>query len=93
VQWLRSLVFVGQMYAMAVLAVFFTPWAIVDRAARSRGARLYAWVRWTASWMVGPADRGAGHAADGRGPDRRRNTRAFFDIIMIVSACRARSSS
>jgi 1-acyl-sn-glycerol-3-phosphate acyltransferase len=72
IQWLRSLVFVGQMYAMmAVLAVFYTPWAIVDRRGAFAGVHAYTrWVRWTASWMVGPQDRGARHAAHGRGPDR-----------------------
>ena len=32
-RWVRSLVFVVQMYlAMALLALVFTPWAILDRA-------------------------------------------------------------
>ena len=34
-RWVRSLVFVVQMYlAMALLALVFTPWAILDRAGR-----------------------------------------------------------
>jgi 1-acyl-sn-glycerol-3-phosphate acyltransferase len=55
VQWLRSLIFVGNVYlTMAVLGIVFAPWAMFS----SRGARLACftfcrWVRWTAVWMVG----------------------------------------
>jgi len=54
-QWLRSFVFVLQMYlAMAVLGIVFLPWALLS----TRGARLACltfcrWVRFTAAWMVG----------------------------------------
>ena len=55
VQWLRSLVFIVQMYAMmALMAVFFTPWAIFDRRGAFAAVHTYCtWVRWTAGWMVG----------------------------------------
>ena len=55
VQWVRSLVFNGQMYVMMlILAVIYLPWAIVDRAGAFAACHAYCrWVRWTASWMVG----------------------------------------
>ena len=54
-RWVRSLVFVVQMYlAMALLALVFTPWAILDRAGAFAGIRTYSrYVRWSARWMVG----------------------------------------
>ena len=54
-QWLRSLVFVVQMYlAMAVLGVVFLPWALFSpRGARTACKSYCRWVRWTARWMVG----------------------------------------
>jgi len=86
IQWIRSLIFNGQMYLMlALMAVFFTPWALVDRRGAFFAVRTYCrWVRWTAHWMVGlkseirgtvPTDAvlvGAKH-------------QSFFDVIMIVS--------
>jgi hypothetical protein len=74
VQWLRSLLFVSQMYLMmAVLAVFFTPWAIVDRRGAYAGIHTYCrWVRWTAAWMVGLRSEVRGEIPQGRGADRRQ---------------------
>jgi 1-acyl-sn-glycerol-3-phosphate acyltransferase len=55
VQWVRSLLFVLQMYvAMAVLAIAFLPAALVSLAWTYRAMHLFCWwVRWTADWMVG----------------------------------------
>ncbi len=55
IQWLRSLVFIGQMYfAMLPIGVFFFPWAMVSRRGAIFACRLYCrWVKWTAGWMIG----------------------------------------
>ncbi len=54
-QWLRSAVFVGQIYAMMlVLGLLFFPWALVSRRGALIACKTWcAWVRWTARWMVG----------------------------------------
>ena len=54
-QWLRSLLFVIQMYvAIVVIMLAYTPLALFDRTASLRWIKLYArWVRWTARVMVG----------------------------------------
>ncbi|MGP1356318.1 lysophospholipid acyltransferase family protein [Roseicyclus sp.] len=86
IQWLRSLVFVGQMYLMmAVLAVFFTPWAIVDRRGAFAGVHAYTrWVRWTASWMVGLKTEVRGTPPQGEVLIAAKH-QSFLDIIIIVS--------
>jgi len=87
-QYVRSLLFVGQMYVMmAVLAVYFTPWAIVDRRGAFAGIRTYCrWVRWTASWMVGLKSEIRGEVPEGEVLIASKH-QSFFDIIMIVSVC------
>ena len=85
-RWVRSLVFVTQMYlAMAVLALVFTPWAILDRAGAFAGIRTYCrYVRWSARWLVGLD-------SEVRGPvpvDEvmiAAKHQSFFDIILICS--------
>ncbi len=54
-QWLRSLLFIGQMYlAMAVLAVIYLPWALFSPAGAHAACHAYCrWVFWTLGWMVG----------------------------------------
>ncbi len=86
IQWLRSLIFVGQMYAMmAVLAVFYTPWAIFDRRGAFAGIHAYTkWVRWTASWMVGLKTEVRGTPPTGEVLIASKH-QSFLDIIMIVS--------
>lgn len=86
VQWLRSLVFVGQMYLMmAVLAVFFTPFAIVSRPWAFHAIHAYCrWVRWTARWMVGLRSEVRGEVPSDEVLIASKH-QSFFDIIMIVS--------
>ena len=86
-QWVRSLVFIVQMYAMMpVIGVVFFPWAVVSRNGALAACKAYCkWVCWTAGWMVGlrtevrgtpPADQvliAAKH-------------QSFLDIIMIFSS-------
>ena len=85
-QWLRSLVFVGQMYLMmAVLALYFTPLAALDRKWAFAGVRTYCrWVRWTARWMVGLRSEVRGTVPTGEVLIASKH-QSFFDIIIIVS--------
>lgn len=86
-QWFRSLVFVGQMYAMmALMAVFFTPPAIFSRVWVYRAVHTYCWwVRWTAGWMVGLKSEIRGTPPTDEVLIASKH-QSFFDIIMIVSA-------
>ena len=85
VQWLRSLIFIGQMYVMMlVLAIFYTPFALFSREWAFKAIHAYTgWVRWTAGWMVGLQ-------SEIRGTPPTDNVliaskhQSFFDIIMIV---------
>jgi 1-acyl-sn-glycerol-3-phosphate acyltransferase len=83
----RSLLFVGQMYAMMpILAVFYTPWAIVDRRGAFAGVHAYTrWVRWSASWMVGLKTEVRGTPPTGEILIASKH-QSFLDVIMIVSA-------
>lgn len=86
IQSLRSLLFVGQMYAMmALMAVFFTPWAILDRRGAFAGVHTYCrWVRWTAAWMVGLRTEIRGKVPTEEVLIASKH-QSFLDIIMIVS--------
>lgn len=55
IQWLRSLLFVGQMYlAMLVIAVIYFPWAVVSPAGAHAACHAYCrWVIWTLGGMTG----------------------------------------
>ncbi|PWE32526.1 1-acyl-sn-glycerol-3-phosphate acyltransferase [Maritimibacter sp. 55A14] len=85
-RWLRSLVFVGQMYAtMALMAVFFTPLAMLDRKWAFAAVRTYCrWVRWTARWMVGLRSEVRGAVPQDEVLVCAKH-QSFFDIILIVS--------
>ncbi|MBV0913227.1 1-acyl-sn-glycerol-3-phosphate acyltransferase [Rhodobacteraceae bacterium ASV31] len=86
-RWLRSLIFVVQMYAMmAVLAVFFTPFAIFSRDWAFRAVHTYCgWVRWTAAWMVGLRSEVRGTVPSGEVIVASKH-QSFFDIILLVHA-------
>lgn len=85
-RWLRSLVFVGQMYLMmAVLAAFFTPFAIFSRDWAFHAVHAYCrWVRWTARWMVGLRTEVRGTVPTGEVMIASKH-QSFLDIIIIVS--------
>ena len=86
VQWLRSLLFVGQMYLMmAVFAVVFTPFALISRRWAFHAIHTYChWVRWTARWMVGLRSEIRGEVPQGEVLVASKH-QSFFDIILIVS--------
>ncbi len=85
--WLRSLAFVGQMYAMmALMALVFTPWAALDRRGAFAGVHAYCrWVRWTAAWMVGLRSEVRGTPPQAEALIAAKH-QSFFDIILICSA-------
>lgn len=85
-QWLRSLAFAVQAYAMmALMAVFFTPWAIVDRRGAFAGVHTWCrWVRWTATWMIGLRSEVRGPIPSGEVMIAAKH-QSFFDIIILVS--------
>lgn len=86
IQWVRSLLFVIQMYLMmAIMAVFFTPLAMVRRTWAFTAIHTYCnWVRWTAAWMVGLRSEIRGQVPTDEVLIASKH-QSFFDIIMIVS--------
>lgn len=86
VQWLRSLVFVGQMYVMLpVIGLLYMPGAIVSRKGAVRGCKAYCnWVRWTARWMVGLRTEVRGTPPEGQVLIASKH-QSFLDILLIYS--------
>ncbi len=86
IQWLRSLFFAFQAYLMmALMAAFFTPWALFDR--RGAFAAVHTWcryVRWSASWMIGLRSELRGEIPTGEVMIAAKH-QSFFDIIILVS--------
>lgn len=84
--WIMSVLFIVQMYTMmALMAVFFTPWAIVDRKGAFAGVHTYCrWVRWTARLMVGLRSEVRGKVPEGEALIASKH-QSFFDIIIICS--------
>jgi len=87
VQWLRSLLFVVQMYlAMAVIGVAFLPWALLSaRGARAACKSYCRWVRWTAAWMVGLRSEVRGTPPSGEALIAAKH-QSFLDIILIFGS-------
>lgn len=86
IQWLRSLVFVGQMYAaMPILAIVYTPWALFDRRGAFAGMHAFCrYVRWSASWMIGLRSEVRGTVPTGEVLIAAKH-QSFFDIIILFS--------
>ena len=85
-RWIRSLVFIGQMYLMMfILALFFTPLAVINRAWAFHAVHTYCrWVRWTADWMVGLKSEIRGEVPADEVIVAAKH-QSFFDIILLVS--------
>ncbi len=87
VQWIRSLVFVCQMYVMlAVIGIGFLPWAVLSaRGARAACKSYCRWVCWSAGWMVGLRTE-----VRGTPPTQEvlvaAKHQSFLDILMIFGA-------
>ncbi len=85
-RWLRSFLFIIQMYLMMfVLALFFAPMAVISRVWAFHGVHTYCnWVRWTARWMIGLKTEIRGNVPDGEALVCSKH-QSFLDIIIIVS--------
>lgn len=86
-QWLRSLVFVVQIYAMMlVLGLVFLPWALFSRRGALVACKSWCrWVRWSARWMIGLRTevRGAPPTDEVLIVAKHQS---FLDIILIFSS-------
>ncbi len=85
-QYVMSFLFIVQMYLMmAVLAVWYTPFAIFRRQSAYDGVHAYCrWVRWSAALMVGLRTEVRGEVPTGEVLIASKH-QSFLDIIMIVS--------
>jgi 1-acyl-sn-glycerol-3-phosphate acyltransferase len=87
VQWVRSLVFIGQMYvAMLVVAVVFLPYAIMRRDGALRAMHVFCrYVRWSAGAIAGLHSEVRGDVPQGPVLVAAKH-QSFFDIILIFGA-------
>lgn len=86
IQWIRSLIFVGQIYlVMPVFAAVFAIPALISREGVYAGVHAYChWVLWTARWMVGVKSEIRGAPPTGEALVVAKH-QSFLDIIMIIS--------
>ncbi|SNS89689.1 lysophospholipid acyltransferase family protein [Tropicimonas sediminicola] len=86
IQYLRSLIFVGQIYLMmALMAVAFTPFVLFYRPLAYTACRTWCrWVRWSAAWMVGLRTEVRGEVPTQECLIASKH-QSFLDIILIVS--------
>ncbi|SLN21725.1 lysophospholipid acyltransferase family protein [Roseisalinus antarcticus] len=87
VRTLRSLLFIGQMYAaMLPIAILYLPWAIASPTGAIAAAHAYCrWVLWTARWMVGIRTEVRGTPPTGEVLVAAKH-QSFLDIIIIFAA-------
>lgn len=87
IQWVRSLVFVGQIYLMMpIIGLLFAPWALFSRTGARVCCKTYSrWVFWTARWMVGIRTEVRGTPPDGEVLIASKH-QSFLDIMMIFTA-------
>lgn len=87
IQWLRSLLFIGQMYvAMLVLAVVYFPWAVVSATGAHAACHAYCrWVIWSLGWMTGLRSEVRGTPPTGEVMIAAKH-QSFLDIILIYNA-------
>lgn len=85
-QWIRSILFVIQMYIMLpVIGLVYLPAALVSREGAYGGIHGYCrWVRWTAGWMVGLKTEVRGPVPSDEVIVAAKH-QSFLDIIMIAS--------
>ncbi|TMM51584.1 lysophospholipid acyltransferase family protein [Sulfitobacter sabulilitoris] len=86
-QWIRSLIFVGQIYlAMAVIGLAFMPWALFSRKGAYAACKTWCrWVMWSARWMVGIRCEVRGEVPQHEALIASKH-QSFLDIIMIFNA-------
>ena len=87
VQWLRSLIFVAQMYlAILIIMLAYTPLVLINRNAALRWMQLYArWVRLSAAWIVGLKTELRGEVPTGAVLVASKH-QSFLDSVVLVSS-------
>ncbi|MBD3764363.1 MAG: 1-acyl-sn-glycerol-3-phosphate acyltransferase [Rhodobacterales bacterium] len=85
-RWIVSLLFSLQIYlVMGLMALWFTPWAAVDRRGAYAAVRTWCrWVRWSARVMLGLRTEVRGQIPRGEVLIAAKH-QSFLDIILIVS--------
>lgn len=88
IQWVRSLLFVGQIYLMMpIIGLVFAPWALFSRAGAYAACKSYSrWVFWTARWMVGIRTEVRGTPPTSGNYLIASKHQSFLDIMMIFTA-------
>ena len=86
-RWIKSLVFVGQMYLMMlVIGLVYLPYALASRNGARAGCKAYCrWVLWTARWMVGLHSEVRGPVPTGEVLLAAKH-QSFLDILIIFNA-------
>ncbi len=87
IQWVRSLIYVGQIYLMMpIIGLVFMPWALFSRHGARACCKTYSrWVFWTARWMVGIRCEVRGTPPAGEALIAAKH-QSFLDIMMIFTA-------
>lgn len=87
IQWLRSLVFAGQMYlAMLVIGVLYLPWAILSPDGAVAACHAYCrYVRWSARWLIGLRTEVRGEIPTGEVMVAAKH-QSFLDVLLIYGA-------
>lgn len=86
-QYLRSVLFIAQMYAMMlVIGLAYVPYAIFSREGARACCKAYSrWVFWTMRWMVGIRAEVRGDVPSGEVLIAAKH-QSFLDIMMIFTA-------
>ena len=86
IQWLRSLLFITQMYIMLPIVGFVgVPLVWIKRDNAFKVIHFYCnWVRWTASWMIGLKSEIRGKVPTGEVLIAAKH-QSFFDILLLAS--------
>ena len=86
-QYLRSVLFIAQMYvAMPLFGIFFAPWALFSRRGAYAACKGFSrYVFWTAGWMVGMRCEIRGEVPQGEVLIAAKH-QSFLDIMMIFTA-------
>lgn len=87
IQWLRSFLFVFQIYfMMPIFGLVFAPWAIFSKRGARACCKSYSrWVFWTARFMVGIRCEVRGTPPEGEVLIAAKH-QSFLDIMMIFTA-------
>jgi 1-acyl-sn-glycerol-3-phosphate acyltransferase len=85
-QYILSLIFIGQMYLMMlIMAIAYLPFVLVDRRFAYHAVHTYCrWVRWSAARIVGLKSEVRGEVPQGEVIVASKH-QSFFDIILLVS--------